>query len=151
MDRDDVERIRAFNRRWTEVIGLLDAGLLDTPYSLPEARVIFELGRRGDDEPWEQVELRRRLRMDPSYLTRIVARLRRAGLVTDAPVRRRPAATSASRSTPAGRARAPTSIAARPRRSAPSSIHSATMTGGGSGRRSTPSMTILDAGPPRGS
>ena len=36
---DDVERIRAFNRRWTEVIGLLDAGLLETPYSLPEARV----------------------------------------------------------------------------------------------------------------
>ena len=75
----NIERIRAFNRRWTEVIGLLDAGLLDTPYSLPEARVIFELGRRGDDQPWEQVELRHRLRMDASYLTRIVARLRRAG------------------------------------------------------------------------
>lgn len=77
----EVERIRAFNRRWTEVIGLLDAGLLETPYSLPEARVIFELGRRGDDEPWEQIELRHRLRMDPSYLTRIIAQLQRAGLV----------------------------------------------------------------------
>ena len=61
---------------------MLDAGLLDTPYSLPEARVLFEFGRRRDDEPWEQIELRRRLRMDPSYLTRIVARLKRAGLVT---------------------------------------------------------------------
>jgi DNA-binding MarR family transcriptional regulator/GNAT superfamily N-acetyltransferase len=78
----DVERIRAFNRRWTEVIGLLDAGLLETSYSLAEARVIFELGGRGDDEHWEQIELRRRLGMDPSYLTRIVARLQRAGLVT---------------------------------------------------------------------
>ncbi len=78
----DVERIRAFNRRWTEVIGLLDAGLLDTPYSLPEARVLFELGRHRDEEPCEQIELRRRLRMDPSYLTRVVARLKRAGLVT---------------------------------------------------------------------
>jgi DNA-binding MarR family transcriptional regulator/N-acetylglutamate synthase-like GNAT family acetyltransferase len=78
----DVDRIRAFNRRWTEVIGLLDAGLLETPYSLPEARVIFELGRRDDDEPCEQIELRRRLRMDPSYLTRIVARLQRTGLVS---------------------------------------------------------------------
>ncbi|HEX4982576.1 MAG TPA: bifunctional helix-turn-helix transcriptional regulator/GNAT family N-acetyltransferase [Ilumatobacteraceae bacterium] len=77
----DVERVRAFNRRWTEVIGLLDAGLLETSYSLPEARVMFELGRRGDDEPFEQIELRRRLRMDPSYLTRIVARLQRSGLV----------------------------------------------------------------------
>jgi len=81
-DVHDVERIRAFNRRWTEVIGLLDAGLLGTPYSLPEARVIFELGRRDDDEPWEQIDLRRQLRMDPSYLTRIVARLQRTGLVT---------------------------------------------------------------------
>ena len=78
----DVERIRAFNRRWTEVIGLLEAGLLDTPYSLPEARVLFELGRHDDDEPCEQIELRRRLRMDPSYLTRVVAQLQRAQLVT---------------------------------------------------------------------
>jgi DNA-binding MarR family transcriptional regulator/GNAT superfamily N-acetyltransferase len=78
----DVERIRAFNRRWTEVIGLLDAGLLDTPYSLPEARMLFELGRHRDEVPCEQIELRRRLRMDPSYLTRVVARLKRAGLVT---------------------------------------------------------------------
>jgi DNA-binding MarR family transcriptional regulator/GNAT superfamily N-acetyltransferase len=78
----DVERIRAFNRRWTEVIGLLDAGLLETPYTLAEARVIFELGRRTDGESWDQIELRRRLGMDPSYLTRIVARLQRAGLVT---------------------------------------------------------------------
>jgi DNA-binding MarR family transcriptional regulator/GNAT superfamily N-acetyltransferase len=77
----NVERIRAFNRRWTEVIGLLDAGLLETPFSLPEARVIFELGRRSDDQPWELIELRHRLRMDPSYLTRIVARLQRTGVV----------------------------------------------------------------------
>jgi len=81
MNVHDVERIRAFNRRWTEVIGLLDAGLLETAYSLPEARVMFELGRSGDDEPCEQIELRRRLRMDPSYLTRIVSRLQRSGLV----------------------------------------------------------------------
>src|SRR4030095_2843580 len=79
---NDVERIRAFNRRWTEVIGLLDAGLLDTPYSLPEGRAAFDVARRSADEPCEQVELRRRLRMDPSYLTRVVGQLQRAGLVT---------------------------------------------------------------------
>ena len=80
----DVERIRAFNRRWTEVIGLLDAGLLDTPYSLPEARVLFELGRHRDDEPCEQIEPRRRPRIDPSYLTAVGRRTeaRRAGHVT---------------------------------------------------------------------
>ncbi len=87
----DVERIRAFNRRWTEVIGLLDAGLLDTPYSLPEARVLFELGRHRDDEPCEQIELRRRLRMDPSYLTRVVGPSEARRARHDAAVRRRPA------------------------------------------------------------
>ena len=81
--------------------------------------------------------------MDPSYLTRVVARLQRAGLVTTqrSDVDRRHVRLALD----AGRTGAspPTSIAARRRRSAPSSILSAVMTGGGSGWRSTPSMSIL--------
>ena len=38
-----VDRVRAFNRGWTEVLGLLDEGLLATEHTLAEARVIFEL------------------------------------------------------------------------------------------------------------
>ena len=73
-----IERIRAFNREWTEQLGLLDRGLLDTEHSLAEARVLFELAQRPD---WEQLELRRRLGIDASFLTRVLNRLQRQGLV----------------------------------------------------------------------
>lgn len=77
-----VARVREFNRAWTEVLGLLDQGLLETEYSLAEARVIFELAHR---KSWERSELRRRLGMDASYMTRIVGRLEHGGLVVSSP------------------------------------------------------------------
>lgn len=76
--RSTVDRVREFNRGWTEVLGLLDRGLLETEYSLAESRVIFELAQRAS---WERLALRDRLGMDPSYLTRILRRLENAGLV----------------------------------------------------------------------
>ena len=41
-----VTAVREFNRFYTNVLALLREGLLDTPYSLTEARVIFELARQ---------------------------------------------------------------------------------------------------------
>lgn len=73
------QAVRRFNRRWTEVLGLLERGLLDTEYSLPEARVIFELAQRA---VWQRSELRDRLGMDASFLTRVLNRLREQDLVT---------------------------------------------------------------------
>jgi len=58
---DTVARLRAFNRRWTEVLGLLERHLLGTPYSLAESRVLFELA--GQD-CWERLDLRQRLGTD---------------------------------------------------------------------------------------
>lgn len=75
---DLVARVRRFNRQWTEVLGLLDQGLLETEHSLPEARVLFELAQR---EVWERGALRDRLEMDPSFLTRVLAALETRGLV----------------------------------------------------------------------
>ncbi|HEX3087812.1 MAG TPA: helix-turn-helix domain-containing GNAT family N-acetyltransferase [Ilumatobacteraceae bacterium] len=77
---DTIERIRAFNRSWTEVLGLLDRHLLDTDHTLTEARLLFELGRspRGV----ERMELRAKLDIDQSFLGRVVTRLQRGGLVT---------------------------------------------------------------------
>ena len=43
---NQVAEIRAFNRFYTGVIGVVRQGVLDTPYSLTEARVLFELDRR---------------------------------------------------------------------------------------------------------
>jgi DNA-binding MarR family transcriptional regulator/N-acetylglutamate synthase-like GNAT family acetyltransferase len=80
--RELVDRVRAFNRGWTEVLGLLDEGLLATEHTLAEARVIFELAQRPS---WERLELRHRLGMDASFLTRVLTRLETDGLVESTP------------------------------------------------------------------
>jgi DNA-binding MarR family transcriptional regulator/GNAT superfamily N-acetyltransferase len=82
IDSQDIDTVRAFNRFWTERIGLLQGGLLDTPYSLTEARVIFELGQRA---PVDVAELRRALALDSGYLSRIIGRFKADGLVVTQP------------------------------------------------------------------
>src|SRR5690348_3363029 len=74
----DVAEFRGFNRMWSRLGGLLTAGLLDSPFSLTEGRVIFELAQRG---PCDLAEVRQALGLDSGYLTRIVRRLRSQGLV----------------------------------------------------------------------
>jgi DNA-binding MarR family transcriptional regulator/GNAT superfamily N-acetyltransferase len=84
------ERIRRFNRFYTEKIGVLRDGLLRSPFSLAEARVIYEIAHA--DRPAAS-EIRRRLGMDAGYLSRIVQRLVETGVLhrasTDADARRR--------------------------------------------------------------
>jgi DNA-binding MarR family transcriptional regulator/N-acetylglutamate synthase-like GNAT family acetyltransferase len=75
---DRVAALRAFNRFYTNEIGVLHEGFLHTPYSLAEARVLFELAQ---SEQAEVAELRRRLDMDAGYLSRILGRLEASGLV----------------------------------------------------------------------
>ena len=74
----DVVAVREFNRFYTSVLGLLREGLLDTPYSLTEARIIFELARQ---EEVEVAAMRRWLDLDAGYLSRILARFEADGLV----------------------------------------------------------------------
>ncbi|HLX46740.1 MAG TPA: helix-turn-helix domain-containing GNAT family N-acetyltransferase [Streptosporangiaceae bacterium] len=74
-----VAQVRAFNRFYTNVIGLLRGGHLDSPYSLTEVRVLFELARR---EATEVAALRRSLDIDAGYLSRILARFGSEKLIT---------------------------------------------------------------------
>jgi DNA-binding MarR family transcriptional regulator/GNAT superfamily N-acetyltransferase len=74
-----VAAVREFNRFYTNVIGLLHGKYLDTPYSLTEARLLFELGQRDASEV---TDLRRVVDIDPGYLSRILARFESDGLVS---------------------------------------------------------------------
>ncbi len=73
-----VEAVRSFNRDYTRVSGLITEHLLDTPHSLTEARVIFELDA---DRELPQSELRSQIGLDPGYLSRVVSRLESSGLL----------------------------------------------------------------------
>jgi DNA-binding MarR family transcriptional regulator/GNAT superfamily N-acetyltransferase len=74
-----IARVREFNRFYTTVIGALREGLLDTPYSLTEARVLFELAQR---DTTEVAGLREVLGLDAGHLSRTLARLEDNGLLT---------------------------------------------------------------------
>jgi len=75
---DRVAAVRAFNRFYTARIGVLRDGLLRTPHSLTEARVLYELGQR---QVTEVADLRGELDIDAGFLSRLLARLQRTGLV----------------------------------------------------------------------
>ena len=75
---DEIEAVRAFNRFYTARVGALRDGLLATAHPLPEARILFELGRNGAADA---ADLRRTLDLDAGYLSRLLARLEEQGLV----------------------------------------------------------------------
>jgi len=76
---DRVRALRSFNRFYTGRIGVLSEGLLSTPYTLAEARVLFELGQR---DLTEVSDLRGALALDAGYLSRLLSRLAERGLVS---------------------------------------------------------------------
>ena len=84
-----IAAVRRFTRSFTRRIGVLRKGLYSSPFSLVEARVLYEIAHNAGTSSGE---IARDLDLDPGHLSRIVAVLARRGLV-----RKRPAASDARR------------------------------------------------------
>ena len=73
-----IDAIRRFNRFYTRRIGALQQGYMGSPFPLPQARVLYELGERGE---CTASELGADLDLDLGYLSRLLQGLKRLGLV----------------------------------------------------------------------
>lgn len=70
--------IRKFNRFYTKLLNLLDNHVLNTDYSFTEARIILEIGFMEQCIANNLVE---KLDIDRSYMSRIIAKLGRDGII----------------------------------------------------------------------
>ncbi len=76
--RARIDAVRRFNRFYTRRIGALRKGYLGSPFSLPEARVLYELDRRKDATA---SEIAAALDLDQGYLSRLLQQFEKRGLV----------------------------------------------------------------------
>jgi DNA-binding MarR family transcriptional regulator/GNAT superfamily N-acetyltransferase len=87
MSRQDsdhqIAAVRAFNRFYTRKLGVLDQHLMKSPFSLSEARVLYELAHRED---LVAKEIGIELGLDPGYLSRIIQNFDENGLITRKPL-----------------------------------------------------------------
>ncbi len=80
---DQISAVRAFNRFYTSKLGFLDQQLLKSPFSLSEARVLYEL---ATCESASATGIGIELGLDPGYLSRIVQKFDEDGLIARKPL-----------------------------------------------------------------
>jgi DNA-binding MarR family transcriptional regulator len=81
-DQESVDKIRSFNRFYTNIIGLLDQHFLDTPFSLTEGRVLYEI---CNTKECTAKKVRQRIVIDEGYLSRILDSFSKRGLIKKTP------------------------------------------------------------------
>jgi DNA-binding MarR family transcriptional regulator/GNAT superfamily N-acetyltransferase len=81
-DESRISAVRAFNRFYTRQLGVLSQRLLESPFSLSEARVLYELAH---NDSVAAKEIGTKLNLDPGYLSRIVQKFADDGLISRRP------------------------------------------------------------------
>ena len=76
--RDRIAAVRRFNRFYTRQIGVVRKTFLDSPYSLGEARVLYEI---ASGRPRTASEIGRALDLDAGYLSRLLRGFEKRGLI----------------------------------------------------------------------
>ena len=78
LPKASIDAVRHFNRFYTKKIGVVKPGMVGSPFTLPEARVLYALGRDGQSTA---TAIGRELALDLGYLSRLLQSLRRRGLL----------------------------------------------------------------------
>ena len=78
IDMTYIRKIRHFNRFYTQILGLLNNKFLKSDYSLTEARILFEFAQRSN---YVSKDLVQQLHLDPAYLSRLLMRFEKQGLI----------------------------------------------------------------------
>jgi DNA-binding MarR family transcriptional regulator/GNAT superfamily N-acetyltransferase len=74
-----IQSVRSFNRFYTRQIGLLSEGVYHSSFSLTDVRVLYELAHRSQPAA---AELGKELGLDAGYLSRILSRFQKLGLIS---------------------------------------------------------------------
>lgn len=77
-----IDKVRSFNRFYTNIIGLLDQHFLDSPFSLTEGRVLYEIRHIAD---CSAKKIRANITIDEGYLSRIIDKFMKQGLIKKKP------------------------------------------------------------------
>jgi DNA-binding MarR family transcriptional regulator len=77
-----VQQIRAFNRCYTNILGLLDNHLLKSEYSLAEGRILYEVSVGANVRA---SDIMNAMDIDKSYLSRLLKKMEKQGLIAKTP------------------------------------------------------------------
>jgi DNA-binding MarR family transcriptional regulator/GNAT superfamily N-acetyltransferase len=77
-----IAAIRSFSRFYTRKLGIIEPRLLHSPWTLQEARIIYEIAQH---EGCTATDLTRMLGLDPGFLSRTLQALQRRQIVTRRP------------------------------------------------------------------